>query len=575
FGAPLPIVPSSAHLVVVAGATLYMILGGLSLGSAGREHSRLRELALRGQLEALRSQLNHHFLFNSLNVIAEAAAVQPDHAEKLILQLAGVLRYSLGASRARMAPLSEELAAVASYLELERARSGNRISIESDIASDVGSVSVPPMLIQPLVENAVEHGLLNGTCKGKITISAWLNANMLCLRVTDNGVGFDPDRAPRAGHAGVGLSNLRERLRAFYGDAAAFHLHSSADGGGTVGEISLPRALPADTERPEAGFIWRTFFSSIGAVASLIAFAAASSVLRLDAASALLIGEATELVYLFAAGAFDETKIFDVAIVMFFFIGQIAAASGSIEFFNGHAATILCISCATVAIVPQLCGTEPFTAYWMRRAYPLWLQRGKSFGLFARLIASLWGLMFIFLAVISIQWPNAFTLSPIYIAVVALMIGPLSNACPTRLIHRRGLKNASAEFFILGLPLLFRKNIDSVPDLAVRFVVSGSEPGTYYVAIANGRCTGGQGDLKDPHLTIYCSTDSWTRVGSGELTPEQALGARLMRITGSSENFSRFFQCFKFAVRRSSMRRISGHNAEQVDVVNRGIRRSA
>ena len=94
--------PASANLVVICGATLYMILGGLSLGSASNEHLRLRELALRGQLEALRSQLNHHFLFNSLNVIAEAAAVQPERAEKLILQLAGVLRYSLGASRARM-----------------------------------------------------------------------------------------------------------------------------------------------------------------------------------------------------------------------------------------------------------------------------------------------------------------------------------------------------------------------------------------------------------------------------------------------------------------------------------------
>jgi len=151
----------AVKVVVICGATLYMILGGLSLGSASNEHLQLRELALRGQLEALRSQLNHHFLFNSLNLIAEAAAVRPERAEKLILQLAGVLRYSLSASRARMAPLSEELAAVASYLELERARSGNRISIESDIAPDVGTVSVPPLLIQPLVENAVGHGLLS------------------------------------------------------------------------------------------------------------------------------------------------------------------------------------------------------------------------------------------------------------------------------------------------------------------------------------------------------------------------------------------------------------------------------
>src|SRR5579862_3830006 len=120
----------SANLVIVCGATLYMLLGGLVIGSARDEHQQLRDAALKDHLEALRSQLNHHFLFNSLNVIAEAAAVQPERVEKLILQLAGVLRYSVSASRVRMAPLSEELAAVASYLEIERARSGNRISIE-------------------------------------------------------------------------------------------------------------------------------------------------------------------------------------------------------------------------------------------------------------------------------------------------------------------------------------------------------------------------------------------------------------------------------------------------------------
>ena len=126
--------PGLVNLVVIAGATLYMILGGLALDSASQEQRRLRELALTAQLEALRSQLNHHFLSNSLNVIAEAAAVEPARAEKLILQLAGVLRYSMGRSRAKMAPLSDELAAVASYLPLERARSGDRISVHTEIA---------------------------------------------------------------------------------------------------------------------------------------------------------------------------------------------------------------------------------------------------------------------------------------------------------------------------------------------------------------------------------------------------------------------------------------------------------
>lgn len=455
FADRFPTALASANLVVICGATLYMILGGLSLGSASNEYLRLRELALRGQLEALRSQLNHHFLFNSLNVIAEAAAVQPKRAEKLILQLAGVLRYSLSASRARMAPLSEELAAVASYLELERARSGNRISIESDIAPDVGTISVPPLLIQPLVENAVGHGLLSGTCAGgKITISAWLNDNTLCLRVTDNGVGFEPNRPPRNGNAGVGLSNLRERLRAFYGDAASFHIYSSVDGGGTVAEVSLPRAIRADSDRAEHGVIWRTFFSSVGSIASVVAFAIALDAFKLSGAWSLLIGEAVEVLYLLAASAMEETKTFDVAMVMFFFAGQVALLAGSIDSFLTRSTTLLCASCAAVAIVPQIVGAEPFTAYWMRRAYPLWLQRGESFARISGLIATLWAVVFAVLAVASIRSSGLHAMSPAYIAIVGLLVGPLSCACPAWLIHRAGLSRASAEFFILGLPFM-------------------------------------------------------------------------------------------------------------------------
>ena len=541
-----------AQLTVICGATLYMILGGLSLGRASQEHSRLREMALLGQLEALRSQLNHHFLFNSLNVIAEAAAVQPERAEQLILQLASVLRYSLGARRARMAPLSEELAAVASYLELERARSGNRISVATDIAADVGELRVPPMLIQPLVENAVGHGLMNGTCAGKISISAWRNDNSLCLRVKDNGVGFDPNRPPRAGNAGVGLSNLRERLRAFYGENAAFHLHSSVDGG-TVAEISLSLAVRADAERAEHGIFRRTFFSFVGSIASVVAFAVALEVFQLGAPWSPLIGEVTEVIYLFAASATEETKTFDVAIVMFLFTGQVALLAASIEGFLNYAAAFLYGSCAAVAVIPQMFGAEPFTSYWMRRAYPLWLQRGASFARVSAHLAVLWAAVFIALTAAAIRWPDStFAMWPAYIAVIGLIAGPLSGAYPTSWIHRAGLKMASAEIFILGLPLIFRKDVDPGVDLSAQFIVSGAEPGSYYVVIGEGRCSSGQGDLKQPSLTIYCSTDSWTLVGRGDLSPERAIDGGLLRLSGSTQDFSQFFRCFRLAKARDT-----------------------
>jgi two-component sensor histidine kinase len=544
--------PAIVNMLVIGGSTLYMILGGLSLGRASQEHLRLRETALVAQLEALRSQLNHHFLFNSLNVIAEAAAVQPERAEQLILQLASVLRYSLGARHARMAPLSEELAAVASYLELERARSGNRIGVETDIALDVGELRVPPMLIQPLVENAVGHGLMNGTCAGKISISAWRSDNSLCLRVKDNGVGFDPNRGKRDGSTGVGLSNLRERLRAFYGDNATFSLHSSIDGG-TVAEISLSIAERSEAERGEHGLIRRTFFSFVGSIASVIALVAALEVYKLSAPWSLLIGEATEVIYLFVASATEETKTFDVAIVMFLFAGQVALLAGSIDVFVKYAATFLYASCAAVALVPQTLGAEPFTSYWMRRAYPLWLQRGASFARIARQLAVLWAVVFVVLATVSFRWPaSTFAMWPVYIGIVGLLVGPLSGMYPTSYIYRAGLSKASAEIFILGLPLIFKKEFDPDLALAAQFVVSGAEPGSYFVEIRERDCRSGQGDLKDPGLTIYCSNDSWTLVHSGELSPERAVDAGLLRVSGSAQDFSRFFQCFRLGPHRDA-----------------------
>ncbi|HYL57856.1 MAG TPA: histidine kinase, partial [Candidatus Acidoferrales bacterium] len=448
--APFAHAPAISSLIVILGATLYMILGGLSLDSASQEQSRLRELALTAQLEALRSQLNHHFLFNSLNVIAEAAAVQPERAEKLILQLAGVLRYSLGASRARMAPLSEELAAVASYLELERARSGNRIIVNNDIAPDVGEIRVPPLLIQPLVENAVGHGLLNGTCAGTISISAWRNDDSLSIRVEDDGVGFQSARAPRKAGEGVGLSNLRERLRAFYGENAAFSLHSGS-GGGTVAEVSLALTGRTDAVRARRGFVWRGFFWYLGSVASVLAFALSREVFGLSAVLSLLIGQAVEVIYLLGASAAEETKTFDVAMVVFFFAGQVAALAGSIDLFSNYAAASLYAACAAVAAIPQLFGAEPFTEYWVRQAYPAWLQRGGGFVRVANRISAAWAMLFAALAAVSFRWPDgATTLWPVYVAMLAVVVPALSTIYPSSQIYKLGLRSTSAENFVLG-----------------------------------------------------------------------------------------------------------------------------
>ena len=539
--------PPIADLVVIAGATLYMILGGIALDGTSREHRRLRELALTAQLEALRSQLNHHFLFNSLNVIAETAAVAPARAEKLILQLAGVLRYSMGRSRARMAPLSDELAAVASYLELERARSGDRISVRTEIADDVREIHVPPLLIQPLVENAVAHGLVNGTCAGTISIAAWRGGERLHIRVEDNGVGFQPESGRERKSDGVGLANLRERLRAFYGEHAEFHLHSFV-GGGTVAEISMALTGRDDSAREHRGIVWRLFFGYLGSLAPTAIYAWARAGLDVAAAPALLAAEAVDLIYLLAASTAEETKTFDLASVLFFFIGQIAYLAGAIDGFASYAPAWFFGSCAAVAISPQMFGAEPFTGYWMRRAYPAWMHKSPSLARITRHLAVLWGAGFAIIAAAAYRSPdNTREIAILSVIVLTGILAPLSKAYPAIYIHRIGLGADSADTFILGLPFLFDRRRAAATKLAVQFVVSGAEPGSYYVEVRDGRCLSHQGDLREPDLTIYSGTESWALVSRGELSAERAVKENLLRYRGADEDFRSFFRCFRLA----------------------------
>ena len=540
----LAAVPASANLIIVCGATLCLILGGLALHSASQEQHQLRELALSAQLEALRSQLNHHFLFNSLNVIAEAAAVQPQRAERLILQLASVLRYSLGKTRLRMAPLIEELAAVTSYLELERARSGDRISVRIESEPDVREIHVPPLLIQPLVENAVAHGLMNGTCAGAISIAAWRNDDQLCIRVEDNGVGFHPERPVRNGPGGVGLANLRRRLRAFYGDHAAFQLRSST-GEGTVAQISIPLTDRNDSSTPRHGFVWDGFFSFLGSITPVLAFALSLWVLRLGVAWSLLIGQAMELAYLFAASAAEETKTFDVAMVLFVFMAQVAYLA-SFDAFFAHTAVWLYASCAAVALLPQLFGAEPFTCYWMRRSHPVWMQKTATFTRVCRHLSAAWGLAFVTLAVACSRQADADSLILLVPLVVATaLFGPLGKAYLSLFIGWIGLETEDAETFILGLPFRFQRSYAPAYKLSVQFVVSGGEPGSYYVEIRDGRCVSGQGNLREPDVTIYCGTDSWSLVSKGEMSPADAVKENRLRFRGSPDAFAAFFRCFR------------------------------
>jgi signal transduction histidine kinase len=175
----------------------------------------LRRLAGRAELKALRAQINPHFLFNALNAIAGLVHEQPALAEETVERLAEVFRYTLRKSEKEWARLDEEMEFVAAYLGVEQARFGERLRVETEIEPAARSVEVPAMSIQPLVENAIKHGVSAVERRGIVRIRARLRDGALLVEVEDNGPGF----ANGAGE-GHGLRNISERLAGYYGGAA-------------------------------------------------------------------------------------------------------------------------------------------------------------------------------------------------------------------------------------------------------------------------------------------------------------------------------------------------------------------
>lgn len=185
------------------------------------------------RLHALRMQLQPHFLFNSLNAIAALMHEDPDRAEAMIEALADFLRLTLRDSQGAETTLRQEIEYVRRYLEIEKIRFGERLAYKIEVPDEALGISVPVLLLQPLVENSVTHGIERKVGSGEILIQARLAADHLHLTVRDNGPGI-----PQNPRVGVGLSNIRERLRELHGGAARFRISSEE---GTVVEIELPR----------------------------------------------------------------------------------------------------------------------------------------------------------------------------------------------------------------------------------------------------------------------------------------------------------------------------------------------
>jgi signal transduction histidine kinase len=211
--------------------------------------AQLQTQLAQAQVQTLKMQLHPHFLFNTLHSISALVHDDPDSAESMIARLSDLLRRALDQSATQEIPLRDELDFLNLYLDIERIRFEDRLKVEYDIDPGVLDALVPNMILQPLVENAIRHGISSRTENGRICISAKKRANDLLLRVEDNGSGM-PARAVLALKEGVGLTSTRGRLERLYGSGQRLQLEAPS-AGGLIARIVLPFATAGEWSHAE------------------------------------------------------------------------------------------------------------------------------------------------------------------------------------------------------------------------------------------------------------------------------------------------------------------------------------
>jgi two-component system, LytTR family, sensor kinase len=232
------------YLLVILTTVLCVAIPIKIWNSARIEH-RLQEqekLLMAARVEALASQINPHFLFNTLTSISSLIRSQPETARMLIVKLSGLLRRLLR-SQEHFVTLRQELEAVDEYLDIEAIRFGPKLHIEKSIAADTLDIVIPSMLLQPLVENSIKHGLAQKVGIGRITIRSVLQNGHAIIDVIDDGVGLNPSDADRVKTgSGIGLRNVNERLKVIYGANYQLQL-DSVPGEGTCARIVIPELI--------------------------------------------------------------------------------------------------------------------------------------------------------------------------------------------------------------------------------------------------------------------------------------------------------------------------------------------
>ncbi|RKH57240.1 sensor histidine kinase [Corallococcus llansteffanensis] len=204
-----------------------------------RQAAALAVQLAESRLQALQSQLHPHFLFNTLNaIVVLVREKETDAAARMLVLLSDILRQLLHHGATQEVPLRDEVALLSRYLEIQQLRFEDRLRVEWDVDADVLDASVPHLVLQPLVENAIRHGVGARSAPGVLCIRARRHGDALELRVLDNGVGLPPGFDLERGQ-GIGLSNTRARLSQLYGDAGHLRV-ASADGTGTEATVLLP-----------------------------------------------------------------------------------------------------------------------------------------------------------------------------------------------------------------------------------------------------------------------------------------------------------------------------------------------
>jgi sensor histidine kinase YesM len=248
-------------------ALVYLVITGLAHATEYARRYRqkqLAELQLRAELahaelqrtaaelRMLKMQLNPHFLFNSLHAVSTLVPREPATAQRVVVRLADLLRRAMHGVATQEVALEEEIAGLRPFVEIEQIRLGGGLAVDWQVADETLDALVPHMILQPLVENAIKHGILPAGGQGGISVGARRQGDWLELTVRDDGAGLSPATPARAEQSdgGVGSANVRSRLAQLYGTGHHFELRA-VDGGGTLATLHIPwHESPAERHAP-------------------------------------------------------------------------------------------------------------------------------------------------------------------------------------------------------------------------------------------------------------------------------------------------------------------------------------